>query len=189
MTAFALARTAVLLAATVFVGCASDPDLPRAIQLEPGRPTRVTLHQVRERQTFLLQNASSTEAVDFYDGDMPPLAKIAPDARLQVLLDIFAEKGMFTPRPGTVPADARDVLTVEHAGRSWIWARRAAATAPDQAAFHEARAYFFELYNQSIAYHTGTAVDRQRLKAERERAQRDADAARSRLEQLQEKPR
>lgn len=188
MAALACTRTLALAAALSFVGCASGPDLPREVTIEPGRPTRVVLQQLRGGQTFLLQNASSTEAADFYDGDMPAMAKIAPDAQLQALLDILAQKGLFARGAGAVPPDARDVLAVEHDGRRWTWARRQAGVQQDEVAFHEARTYFLELYNQSLAYHPGTSMDAAGWQQEQERLRREAAAARRKLEGLQRDP-
>lgn len=192
MAAFALTRFAVLFAAgfaaaSPFAGCAGGPALARAVTIEAGRPTRVLLAQLRERQTFLLQNASSTTAADFYGGDMPALAKIASDAQLQALLDILAEKGMFANGGGGVPPDALDALVVEQGGQRWTWARRRAGVQADEVAFHEARSYFLDLYNLSQAYHSADAsLD---LKAEQQRVRREAEAAKNRLQQLQGAPR
>lgn len=189
MAALALTRFAVLLAAGFLAGCAGGPGPSRAITIEAGRPTRVLLQQIQQRQTFLLQNASSTSAADFYRGDMPSLAKIAPDAQLQALLDILAGKGMFQDGgmlqhgQGNVPADARDVLAVEQGGRTWTWVRRQAGVQADEMAFHEARSYFLDLYNQSQAYHSSDrGLD---LKAEQARVRREAEAAKAKLQQLQ----
>lgn len=186
MAALALTRSAVLLAAGFFAGCASDPGLPRAVTIEDGRPVRVQLQRVRERQTFLLQNASSAEPADFYR-DASPFGKIVPDAQLQALLDVLAAKGMFATGTTSVPPDARDVLVVDQAGQRWIWARRRLGVQQDEAAFHEARAYFLEVYNSSTAYRPSALPPD--LKAEGERVRQEAEAARARLEHLQgEKP-
>jgi Tol biopolymer transport system component len=81
-----------------------------------------------------------------------------------------------------VPPGARDVLRVDQGGRSWIWARREAGVQASEAAFHEARSYFLEVYNSSTAYRPSEA--RPDLWAEKERANDDAEAAKNRLEQL-----
>jgi hypothetical protein len=185
MTAIALARTAVLLAAAFAAGCASDPGLPRVVTVAAGQPTRVLLQQVRQQQTFLLQNASSTEAAQFYGGATATLAKVVPDAQLQVLLDILAQKGMFGEPRAAVPPEARDVLVVEQGDRRWIWARRRAGIQAEEASFHEARAYFLELFNSNMAFHASAPGQRPDLRAEQERVRSDAEAARSRLEGLQ----
>lgn len=174
MVAHALTRIAALLALTWLAACASGPDLPRAVTIEAGQPTRVTLRLADSKRTFLLQNASSTTAADFYDGDMSDLAKIAPDEQVQMLLDILAAKGMFTARAGG--GDATDAMAVEHGGRRWIWSRPRGGAAEDLIAFQEARACFLEVWNQSQAYHPARSLDRADLEAERDRLRREAEA-------------
>lgn len=182
MVALALTRSAVLLAASLFAGCASDPGLPRAVTIEDGRPVRVQLQRLQQRQTFLLQNASSADPAVFYR-DASPLAKVVPDHQLQALLDVLAAKGLFVAAAAALPPDARDVLVVEGPDRRWAWARRRADAPAEIAAFQEAVAYFLEVYNSSTAYHpSDRAPD---LGAERDRVRRDAEAARLRLERLQ----
>jgi len=186
MAAHALTRSVVLLAASFLVGCATDPGLPRAVTIEDGRPVRVLWQRVKEGQTFLLQNASSADADDFY-ASSSPFAKVAPDVQLQALLDVLAAKGMFDAGDAPVPPDARDVLVVDQGDRRWTWARRRAGMQTSEAAFHEARAYFLEVYNSSTAYHPSAKMPD--LEAEQDRVRRDAESARRRLEQLQgEKP-
>jgi hypothetical protein len=181
MTAHGLARN--LLIASLLAACAGGPGLARDIEIEAGRPTRVTLSQVKEARAFLLQNASSTETAEFYaDWQQHPLGKVVSDAQLQALLDVFSEKGLFARSLGAVPPGARDVLRVDQGGRSWIWARREAGVQASEAAFHEARSYFLEVYNSSTAYRPSAA--RPDLWAEKERANDDAEAAKNRLEQL-----
>ncbi|MBL8730162.1 MAG: hypothetical protein JNM25_17195 [Planctomycetes bacterium] len=182
MVAIALTRSAVLLAASFFAGCASDPGLPRAVTIEDGRPVRVQLQRLRERQTFLLQNASSADTAAFYR-DASPLAKVVPDRQLQALLDVLAAKGMFAAATDAVPPDARDVLVVDATDHRWTWARRRSATPAEIAAFQEALAYFLEVYNSSTAYHPSDRVPD--LEAERDRVRQQAEAARLRLERLQ----
>ncbi|MBX3461857.1 MAG: hypothetical protein KF830_01690 [Planctomycetes bacterium] len=181
MTAFALARTTALLTAVLAPGCATGPDLPRAVTVVAGKPVRVLLRQGKDGLVFVLQNASSTTAADFYDGDMPPLAKIAPDDQVQMLLDILADKGMFAAAE-PAPADARDLLVVEQGDRRWSWARRRGAPAAEQTAFLEARGYFLAVYNESLAYHPADAEHRPDLMAERDRMRREAEATRRRLQ-------
>jgi len=184
MTAIALAR--ILLLAACFASCAGGPGLSRSVTIVEGQPTRVTLMQVKEQRTFLLQNASSTAAEAFYaDWQKHPLGKVVPDDRLQTLLDVFAERGLFETGSGGVPLNARDVLRVEHGGRTWTWARVHAGVQQEEAVVHEARAYFLEVYNSSMAYRPSDPKDRPDLTAEQLRARDEAEAAKRRLERLQ----
>lgn len=184
MAALALTRSAVL-ATSLLVACASDPGLPRAVTIEPGRPVRVLLQRTSQAQTFLLQNASSTEAADFYR-DAGPFAKVVPDAQLQALLDVLAAKGLFAAGNVPVAGDAREMLAVEQSGQRWAWARRRGGTAAEAVAFQEALAYFLEVYNSSTAYHPSEQTPD--LMAERDRLRREAEAARARHQPQGDKP-
>lgn len=155
MTAVAIASRSLLLAATLVVtSCASGPSLARAVTVETGQATRVSLMQRTRTTTLLLQNASSVEKAQFYGGsNAQNLGKVVADDRLQALLDVFAEKGMFANAAATAPHDARDVLVVEQGSTRWVWSRRLAGTQASEVAFHEAKGYFLEVYNSATAYH------------------------------------
>lgn len=186
----ALARTTLPLVATLVASaCAGGPTLARDVEIAAGEPTRVLLTQVKDGTAFLLQNASSVDAAAFYSAHAPDvLGKVVADDRLQALLDVFSERGMFAAAPANAPPDARDVLAVEHGGRRWVWYRRRAGVQPEEAVFHEARAYFLEVYNAGTAYRGGDPRQRPDLAGEQDRIQRDADAAKGRLERLGRRP-
>jgi len=174
----------LLLAAGLVVGCQSTPSLPRSVTIESGKPTHVTLVQVQGGMKFELQNASSGDAAAVYsDTKANPLAKVVPDAQLQALLDVFTAKGMFAASITSVPPDARDVLTVDQPGRRWSWVRRQLGVQAGEADFHEAKAYFLELYNSATAWHAGSGA-RPDLVSEQSRVKTDADAAKKKLENL-----
>jgi hypothetical protein len=179
-------RSAVLLfAAGAVVGCQGGPSLKRSVTIETGKRTSITLLQVQGHMLFSLHNESGTDAAAVYsDEQANPLAKVVSDAHLQALLDVFTEKGLFEQSLATAPPDARDVLTVEHDGHRWIWARRRAGIQADEVGFHEAKNYFLEVYNSGTAYHRGGA-ERPDLKAERSRVRESSEAARQKLEDLQ----
>ena len=178
-------RFAVLLLAAGFVvGCQSAPSLPRSVTIESGQPTHVTLVQVQGGMKFELQNESSGDAAAVYsNASANPLAKVVPDAQLQALLDVFTAKGMFTTSVASVPPDARDVLTVDQPGRRWTWVRRQLGVQAAEADFHEAKAYFLEVYNSATAWHRGSG-ERPDLLSEQSRVKADADAAKKKLENL-----
>ncbi|HEX5054431.1 MAG TPA: hypothetical protein VFZ65_21815 [Planctomycetota bacterium] len=178
-------RIAVLLAAACnAVGCASSPELPRSVTIETGRRTSVTLTQTQGRMVLALQNESSGGAAQVYSDERSnPLAKVVPDAQLQALLDVFTAKGLFNTSMSTVPPDARDVLAVEQGGQRWIWARRQAGIDAEPL-FHEAKAYFLDVYNSSTAYHGHADDERPDLKGEMQRAHEDALTAKQKLEAL-----
>lgn len=191
MTANALASATLLLAAIgLAAGCSSGPTLARAVAIEAGEPTRVLLMQLQGGSTFLLQNASSADRPEFYgDPTSQVLGKIVADEQLQALLDVFSEKGMFAASLGAVPPGARDVLVVEQGGRRWTWARRQPGVQAAEAVFHEAKAYFLEVYNSAMAYRGSDPRQRPDLAGEQERAQRDGAAAKGKLERLGGRPR
>lgn len=179
--------TLLLLALATFVGCSS---LPRKITVRPGERVRIALQQA-DGKVFMLQNESSGSAESVYRDARADLGlKVAEDEAVQALLDVLAEKGMFERAAAQAAADARDVLSVVTPDAQYHWSRRRAQfsgsrTNPTldegERPFHEARAYFLTLYNQTMSYHQ-RPLDRRALEAERQRAQNSGDAARSRLQ-------
>ncbi len=187
MVRLALLGNALLPAAALFVAaCASAPGRARDVVVTAGEPIKVSLLQVQDGLRFELQNASAEDRAAVYsDASTNPLAKVVPDEQLQRLLDVFAQSGLFATAQSTAAPDARDVLRIDRAGSSWTWSRRQRGVQADEARFHEAKAYFLELYNSSTAYHRGQA--RPDFREERGRAREDAEAARRRLEGLRAK--
>jgi hypothetical protein len=176
--------TLLLLAACTVAGCASGPQLPRALEVAEGELTTVRLLQIEGKLQLSLQNESAGHADQVYAALSPdPSRKVVSDADLQALLDVFAGQGMFAQSLAQVPPDARDVLTVQAGDRTWTWVRRQRGVQQGEAAFHEARAYFLALYNSSVAYH-GTGEDRPDFGTESRRAKVDAATATSRLRAL-----
>jgi hypothetical protein len=176
--------TLLLLAACTAAGCASGPQLSRALQVAEGELTTVRLRQVDGNLVLALQNESAGRAEQVYEAlSSDPSRKVVGDADLQALLDVFAEQGLFAQAVSQVPPDARDVLSVQSGDRSWTFVRRQRGVQQSEAAFHEARAYFLALYNSSVAYH-GTGEGRPDFRNESRRAQVDAATATSRLRRL-----
>lgn len=183
MTASAIARTSLLFAVTTLVtSCASGPSLARAVTVEAGEPTRVTLTQTSTSTTFLLQNASSVEAATFYgDRQAQALGKLVDDAQLQALLDVFAEGGLFANAAPAAPAGARNALVVQQGGQRWIWTER-------QPGFQQGRAWFLEVFNDATAYRAGDPKAPPDLRAENERVRSGSDAARRKLQRAGDRP-
>lgn len=200
MVALAVPRFAMLLAAACgIVGCSSAPELPRAVTVTEGQRTVVGLFQVGSKLQLSLQNESADRAsandaapqvpepgqtVTLYSKGSADGRKVVSDAELQALLDVFAANGMFDRSLAAAPPDARDVLTVEHGGRRWLWVRRQLGMQASEQSFHEARAYFLQLYNTAIAYH-GAGRDKPNFKEESTRAAIEGEAAKSKLESPQ----
>lgn len=182
-------RYAVLLAAAFpFVsGCVGTPNLPRVVQVVEGQRTTVRLIQFSNGQTMSLQNVSSGSASDVYSPKDPtkqdPMAKVVKDAQLQALLDVLAEKGMYSSESKSVPPDARDALVVEQSGKRWVLFRRQMGMQQEELPFHEAKSYFLSVWNGATAYHTGNAD----LRGENERVRAEAEAARRKLQGIQRK--
>lgn len=199
MVALAVPRFAMLLAAACgIVGCSSAPGLPRAVTVTEGERTVVGLYQSGTKLLLSLQNDSGGNAAEVYSAGTAEGRKVVADAELQALLDVFAANGMFEHSLGAVPPSARDVLTVEQGNRRWIWARRQAGVQQTEQSFHEARAYFLQLYNSSVAYHgvagaqdtkgNLTGKDRPNFKDESTRAATEGEAAKSKLESVRRNP-
>jgi hypothetical protein len=179
-------RFAVLLAAAfLFVsGCVGGPNLPRVVQVQEGQRTTVRLIQFSNGQAMSLQNASSGSAGEVYSKDTSnPFAKVIKDAQLQALLDVLADKGMYSADSASVPPDARDALLVDQGSKRWVLYRRHAGMQQDELPFHEAKSYFLSVWNGATAYHTGNPD----LKGENDRVRAEAEAARRKLLEIQRK--
>jgi hypothetical protein len=169
MHLLAPARTILLFAVAAGVaaapltlaGCASPPDLPRAVVVESGQPTTLALHQRRSDLRITLRNDSSRPPVEVYSSaQSDPREKVVPDAELQALLDVYTACGLFEHSLADAPADARDVIVLDQPGRRWAWIRRGHGApghgAPGDAAFDVAQQYFLAIYNGNSAYHGGS---------------------------------
>ncbi len=177
----------LLAAACGIVGCASGPDLPRAVTVTEGQRTVVALQQTASKLLLTLQNDSAARPAEVYSGAADG-RKVVADAQLQALLDVFTANGMFEQSLGAVPPDARDVLTVVQGERRWIWARRQLGVQQTEQSFHEARAYFLQLYNSAVAYHGRPGDERPNFRDENTRAASEAEAAKQKLESAGRKP-
>jgi hypothetical protein len=145
------------------------------------------LRQKAGKLELTLQNETAGYAKDVYRDDSPDKAlKVVPDAELQLLLDVFAEQGMFAAQPPPGP-DALDVLVVAQAGRTWSWARRQRGMQASEMPFLQAKQYFLNVYNGNTAYH-GTGDQKPDFRNERLRAQDEAAAASRRLRDLPRQP-
>ncbi|MCC7397067.1 MAG: hypothetical protein IT455_08370 [Planctomycetes bacterium] len=179
----------LLVAACGIVGCASAPELPRAAVVAAGSRAAVRYEQPGSRLVLTLQNESAgPRSVVYSASGTDPGLKVVADASLQALLDVFAAKGLFT-MPGSEPGPGtQDVLRVEVDGRRWTWTRRRFGDSPADQAVVEAKAYFLELYNQSLATHS-VSGERPDFRDENSRARDDAAAARRRLQSSTGAPR
>ena len=77
-----------------------------------------------------------------------------------------------------------DVLAVEQGGKRWTWVRRQIGVQQGEALFHEARSYFLEVYNSSMAFRGTDPNARPDFAGERERAQQSGGAAKDKLQRL-----
>ena len=163
------------LGALSWLAACAAPELPRVVQVTAGQRTRVVLDVVSSNRTFVLQNESSGPR-DLVYGDKSVAAgtKVVDDAQLQQLLDVLAAKGMFAQAADKPAPDARDVLAVEHGGRTWCWSRRLAGQAAAELPFHEAKAYFLTAYNAAVAYRADRAHDQSQLQEWRKDGQKSA---------------
>ena len=107
-----------------------------------------------------------------------PIAKQAVPAALEKAL-----RYRLLNEPVEAESICRDVLAVDQPGRRWTWVRRKAGVQAAEADFHEAKAYFLELYNSATAWHRGSG-ERPDLVGEQSRVKADADAAMKKLENL-----
>lgn len=127
--------------------------LPRVVEVREGQPTTITLVPRRGTQ-LTLQNESSGYAADVYSDGADRNRKVVPDAELQALLDIYAAEQLFELSAPDAPANARDVLRLQQAGRAWVWARRGSMLDDREAGFAKALEYFLRLYNGNTAFHS-----------------------------------
>lgn len=193
MVVLAVPRFVQLLAAAwALVACSSAPDLARKLTVKPGELTIVRLVQVTGKHSWSLRNVSAQLPTAVYTPnslDVDPDRKVVDDANLQLLLDVFATKGMFDASYTEVPPASRDALIVEQGQRRWVWAvstdkhaRIAAMQRGDKSeqVFAEARAEFLELYNSSMAFH-GSGDQRPSFETEQKRLRvENSDSQRSR---------
>lgn len=177
----------VTLLALLLTACATSPATAAAPRLEAGRRTTVRLVQFQSGQVLTLQNASSGTTNEVYsDERSDPLTKVVRDDTLQSLLDHLASQGMFD-RGGSVPAEAREALVVEHGGQRWAWARilpySMAEKSPAELAFHATAQEFRATWDSATAFHTER--ERPNFKQEKERVRGELDSSQRKLETLQ----
>ena len=133
-----------------------------------------------------LRNESGGLAADVYKTAKDPNLKVVPDYELQVLLDVFAEDGLFASAAG-VPLQGPETLQVEQSGGLWAWSRPSNVDPKAKASFHQARQYFLSIYNGNVAYHGSD--QRPNFSDANSRAKADSEAARQRLLQLRKESR
>lgn len=167
--------------------CASGPDLPRVVTVVEGERVRISFTEVSDSRTLSLQNASSGTKETVYKDPKSDLGtKVVEDARLQLLLDMLAQAGMFQ-RTGPVPSSsARELLVVEQGGRKLVWSRGPVKEDGIEAvqAFDQARAYFLAMFNAATAFHSRN-WDKFELVEEQARMEASGKVARERWEQQQ----
>ena len=137
--------------------CASGPDLPRVVTVVEGERVRISFTEVSDSRTLSLQNASSGTKETVYKDPKSDLGtKVVDDARLQLLLDMLAQAGMFQRTGPVATASARELLVVEQAGKKMVWSRGPVKEDGLETvqAFDQARAYFLAMYNAATAFHS-----------------------------------
>ncbi len=149
-----MAPTCLLL---LLAACAaSSPRLARAITIEPGNRTRVVLQEPSAGASFVLQNRSSGSRAQVYgDARGDAMAKVVDDNRMQQLLDVLAEQGLFAHATATQDASARAAITVEHQDRVYCWTRapRHKHNTDVIRQFDECRGYVLAVFNSETSYH------------------------------------
>ena len=162
----------VALGAIALLQCASNPSPKFA--LPPEARVVIAYEQPRQglRQTILGDRV--VDPASFYsDKDSDKLAKIASAAQMQILVDGLAECGYFAaakPRPDT---DAVSLLKVEIEGVPQFWSLSGSTPIEARAGYHQALAWFQNVYNQIGAFHTGEgdfdpAAETERIRRENE---------------------
>lgn len=152
-----LSRTAGAAVLLLCCQCASGPDLPRVLTVVEGERVRVSFTEVSDNRTLSLQNASSGTKETVYKDPKSDLGtKVVEDGRLQLLLDMLAQAGMFQRTAPAASASARELLVVDQGGRKLVWSRGPVKEDGIDAvkAFDQARAYFLAMYNGATAFHS-----------------------------------
>ncbi|MFK7740552.1 MAG: hypothetical protein AB8H80_09515 [Planctomycetota bacterium] len=184
MVAQVLVRSLLLLVATGLAGCAASgpakPTVSRPVVVREGEPC--TLAMVASGGlTLTLQNESYVPPAEAYSRSDDTGRKVVPDAELQALCDVLSLEELWQHALPRTPNDAREVVQLQNAGRTWTWARRGSFTDPREAAFRDVRNYFMALYNGNTAFHSDR---RQGWDSDAIEASRKARKARDRLDQL-----
>lgn len=158
-----LLSAAAAAALLLLQACASpSPALQRAVEIEPGRRTRVAFVDFSSNVALVLQNASSGSPEEVYsDQTGNAMVKVVEDEELQRLLDVLAEVGMFHHARTAPLPEARSALVVEHEGGRMVWTRPTAGPGnlAEVRAFDQGRGYVMAVYNIAIALHSRTLDD------------------------------
>lgn len=174
------ALVCALATALLLTACAGGA--PRVIQ---GQRTVVRYVQFEPERMLTLQNRSSGSPEEIYsDPQVEPGTKVVDDARLQALLNLFAEHGMFARDERSVAAAARDALVVQQGDRRMTWSRlHKLGVDPAEQPFFACRQAFLEAYDAATAMQK--PLERPDLGAEQERIQQGSAEAQRKLLELQ----
>lgn len=181
----ALFRAASAAALALCCQCASGPDLPRVVTVAEGERVRVSFTEVSDDRTLSLQNLSSGSRETVYKDPKSDLGtKVVADARLQLLLDMLAQAGMFQRTAPVAKSSARELLVVEQGGKRMVWSRGPVKEDGIEAvqAFDQARAYFLAMFNGAVAFHARD-WNKSDLIDEKARMEASGKVARDRWEQ------
>lgn len=180
-----LSRAAGAAALLLCCQCASGPNLPRVVTVVEGERVRVSFTEVSDNRTLSLQNVSSGAKETVYKDPKSDLGtKVVDDARLQLLLDMLAQAGMFQRTAPVASSTARELLVVEQGGRKLVWSRGPVKVDGIEAvqAFDQARAYFLAMFNAATAFHSRN-WDKFELVEEQARMEASGKVARERWDQ------
>jgi len=174
-------------------GCASAPELPRELEIQPGDLVEVTYHQSKARdpqfaaQDLVLRTLGNESREAIYSSSGRNVnAKVCEATDLQPLLDVMAKYGFFR-RAGPTPEDlGQAAVSVNVNGSVRTWVRpditQSATVAESELAvaaytdFSNCMLYFMQLYNGIQGYASMNVTSE-----EEERRQREA------LERIREK--
>jgi len=192
---------AAIAVATVFAQCASTPDLPRELTIQPGDLVVVTYHQPRvegdpPRPDLVLRTLGNETREAVYSSSSRNVnAKVCEAVDMQPLLDVFANYGFFR-RAGSDPAaeGATAVsVSVNGAARTWVRPDVTQATTPAELEvfrdayqdFAHCMGYFTTAYNSIQGY----ASMRVSSEQEMQRQQRLLEEMRRKHKVDEQKPR
>ena len=166
-------RSLLVLSAVALTQCATGSASPVRIDAE----TRIAVSYEQPRQA-LRQSILGERLVDpasFYSAqESDKLAKVATNEQLRILLDGLADCGFFDRAGNASEADAASSIRVEVDGVPRVWSLTPRQSPADRASYHQALAWFQNVYNQIGAFHTGGGNTR--LEDEHERLRRNFEA-------------
>ncbi len=143
----------------VLTGCATSPNLVRAVTIQDSDPVEVAYEQAQSglRQTLLTESViKASELYSSREGDS--LAKVLSTAQMQVLLDALATYGFFDhARPGSGEGSPFRIA-VRIGNREQAWVKHGGMGIDELTRYHEAMAAFLNIYNATESFHTGRSA-------------------------------